>query len=63
MADAGRLGQRIEVGRSPAMDGPWEARFEYIDDDAPSGLNTYWVRVVQVDQGKAWSSPVWVNLA
>jgi len=63
VVDAGRLGQRIEVGRAPASDGPWEARFEYTDHDAYSGLNTYWVRVVQVDQEKAWSSPVWVNLA
>lgn len=62
MADAGRLGQRIEVGRSPATDGPWEARFEHVDDGASPGLNTYWVRVIQVDQEKAWSSPVWVNL-
>ncbi len=62
LVDAGRLGQRIEVGKAPAMGGPWEARFEYMDDDAPSGLNTYWVRVVQVNQEKAWSSPVWVNL-
>ena len=62
VVDAGRLGQRIEVGKTPAMDGPWEARFEYVDNDAPSGLNTYWVRVVQVNQEKAWSSPVWVNL-
>ena len=62
LVEAGRLGQRIEVGKTPAMDGPWEARFEYIDNDAPSGLNTYWVRVVQVNQEKAWSSPVWVNL-
>ena len=62
VVDAGRLGQRIEVGKTPAMDGPWEARFEYIDNDAPSGLNSYWVRVVQVNQEKAWSSPVWVNL-
>ena len=40
VVDAGRLGQRIEVGKTPAMDGPWEARFEYIDNDAPSGLNS-----------------------
>ena len=62
LVDAGRLAQRIEIGRTPASSGPWETRFEFEDTNAQIGLNTYWVRVVQVDQEKAWSSPVWVNL-
>ncbi len=57
--DAGGLGQRVEVEPAPASDGPWDASFEFDDPQPNPGLNAYWIRVVQVNQEKAWGSPVW----
>ena len=57
--DAGGLGQRVEMGPAPATDGPWDVAFELEDTQAPPGAHAYWIRVTQVDQEKAWSSPVW----
>lgn len=62
IVEAGGLGQRVEVGRAPAADGPREANFEYVDREAGLGAHAYWVRVTQLGREVAWSSPVWVQV-
>ena len=40
----------------------WSARFQFTDEAAaPDAVNPYWVRVLQVDGGQAWSSPIYVR--
>ena len=40
----------------------WSARFQFTDEAAaPDAVNPYWVRVLQVDGGQAWSSPIYVT--
>ena len=42
-------------------DGPRDVTFRYTDEDAPRQGDYYYVRVVQVNDAMAWSSPVWVG--
>jgi hypothetical protein len=37
------------------------AALEYADECCPRGLHCYYVRVTQVDEEFAWSSPVWIQ--
>ncbi len=59
--EAGGVGQRVKVGWEPKSDGPRHCEVNYIDDDKINGWCPYWVRVVQIDQEKAWSTPVYVT--
>jgi hypothetical protein len=38
-----------------------EVTLDFTDRDFQPGLNYYYVRVVQVDNNVAWSSPIWVE--
>ncbi len=38
-----------------------EVGFTFADAEAPAGESYYYVRVVQVDEEIAWSSPIWVT--
>jgi len=38
-----------------------EVSFTYVDNRPPAGENYYYVRVIQVDDQIAWSSPIWVQ--
>ena len=60
---AGGAGCQVEVGPSPAADGPAAAQVELTDDGpaAPALPVPYWVRVTQVDRSRAWSSPITVT--
>ena len=51
----------VDVGPAPREDGPCRAEFTFRDEAPLSGAQPYWVRVVQVDREKAWSSPVYAN--
>ena len=42
-------------------DGPRDVRFSHTDDDDPRQGDYYYVRVRQVNDAMAWSSPVWVG--
>ncbi|MFQ5895987.1 MAG: DUF3604 domain-containing protein, partial [Nitrospinota bacterium] len=57
---AGGVGLQVEVGRAPAPGGPREVELLFVDRPPP-GLHGYFVRLTQVDQGRAWTSPVWVR--
>ena len=41
--------------------GPRDVTFSYTDEDEPRQGDYYYVRVVQVNDAMAWSSPVWVG--
>lgn len=38
-----------------------DVNFQFADADAPMGESYYYVRVIQVDDQMAWSSPVWLE--
>ncbi|MDE0331363.1 MAG: DUF3604 domain-containing protein, partial [Nitrospinae bacterium] len=59
---AGGVNIRILVCEVAPTLKDWSARFQFTDEDASTGaVNPYWVRVLQVDGGQAWSSPVYVR--
>lgn len=59
--DAGGAALQVCVDSAPREDGPRHVQLTYRDEHPATGLCPYWVRVVQVDRGKAWSSPVYVH--
>ncbi|MGH2366977.1 MAG: DUF3604 domain-containing protein, partial [Chloroflexota bacterium] len=61
VADAGGVGQRVEVERDPGLDQPEAVSFVYRDDRPPAGRHPYVVRVTQQDGHIAWSSPIFVT--
>ena len=61
VVDAGGVSRHVEVGPAPAEDGSRKVELTYRDTRNISGLCPYWVRVVQTDQARAWSSPVYVE--
>ena len=38
-----------------------EVTFTFVDNQPPSGESYYYVRVMQVDDQMAWSSPIWIT--
>ena len=61
VVDAGGQGKYVEVGPAPAEDGPQRLELGFRDTAPLAGEWPYWVRVVQVDRARAWSSPVYVR--
>jgi len=61
VVDAGGVGRFVSVGPAPAEDGPRTVELSYRDTQPLTGTQPYWVRVVQVNRAKAWSSPVYVT--
>ncbi|MBP85638.1 MAG: hypothetical protein CMJ64_02810 [Planctomycetaceae bacterium] len=61
--DAGGVGRFVKIGPAPQTDGPWKCQASWIDANPPTGVVPYWLRVTQVDQAMAWSSPVYVGHA
>ena len=59
--DAGGVSRRVEIGPAPETGGGRTVELAYRDTRPLRGLCPYWVRVVQVDQARAWSSPVYVT--
>ncbi len=59
----GGLEQQVVVDRAPESDGTDAIEFTWQDPEPQPGRNAYWVRVVQLDGAKAWSSPIFVRLA
>ena len=43
-------------------EGPFDREFEWVDLGEPGDSDYYYVRVTQLDGGRAWSSPFWVGL-
>lgn len=59
--DAGPVDRRVTVLRPPAHAGPREYSFDATDEQCPAGTSAYFVRVVQDDDEKAWSSPIYIT--
>ena len=59
--DAGGVGRFVKIGPAPRTVGsrPYEAK--WVETNPLSGVVPYWLRVTQVDQAMAWSSPVYVR--
>jgi hypothetical protein len=59
--EAGGVGRFAQIG--PAVDpaGSTVFKLEMVDEDQLTGEFPYWIRVTQIDQSLAWSSPVYVN--
>ncbi|MEZ4618861.1 MAG: hypothetical protein R2867_25555 [Caldilineaceae bacterium] len=61
MVDAGGVNKRVSIGPAPREDGPTAVELSYRDSRPQHGETPYWVRVIQVDQARAWGSPVYVT--
>jgi len=61
IVDIGPVGRRISIRRLEGGEGIREASFKFVDHCFKSGVNAYWVRVVQSDGEMAWSSPIYVT--
>ncbi len=59
--DAGGVGRRVSIGPAPCATAARSVALEFRDDEPVEGICPYWVRVIQVDRAKAWSSPVYVT--
>ena len=59
--DAGGVGRFAKIGPAPRVGGPSKFEARWVDTNPPSGVAPYWLRVTQVDQAMAWSSPVYVS--
>ncbi|MCH7727902.1 MAG: hypothetical protein IH991_15710 [Planctomycetes bacterium] len=59
--DAGGLNRFVRIGPPPDNDGPREFEATLSDTEPAAGCTPYWIRVTQVDQAMAWSSPVFVS--
>ena len=57
----GDYDKRVEVSTAPREDGYLHAEVAWQEGEALPGTHPYWVRVIQVDQHVAWSSPVYVT--
>ena len=49
------------VLRQVVNNGPREVEFSYVDDETPRQGDYYYVRVRQMNDAMAWSSPIWVG--
>ncbi|MBV7335518.1 DUF3604 domain-containing protein [Chloroflexi bacterium TSY] len=59
--EAGYVNSCVQIGPAPKEDGPHQIELSYLDTKPLIGETPYWIRVVQVDQEKAWSSPVYIS--
>tara|TARA_R110002072_G_scaffold303142_1_gene495864 strand:- start:146817 stop:149195 length:2379 start_codon:yes stop_codon:yes gene_type:complete len=59
--DAGGVGRFAQIGPAPDQNGPTTFQLETSDEESLTGELPYWLRVTQVDQSLAWSSPVYVT--
>ena len=60
--EAGGVNIRVLVCELAPTLKDWSARFQFTDETASTdAVNPYWVRVLQVDGGQAWSSPLYVT--
>jgi hypothetical protein len=59
--DAGGINRFVRLGPAPRTDGPQSFEANWTDTHPLPGCVPYWVRVIQVNQAGAWSSPVYVT--
>lgn len=61
IVSAGGVHRRVAIGPALSENGPRCAEVSFRDVETVDGVAPYWVRVTQIDQGKAWSSPVYAT--
>lgn len=61
IVEAGNIEQKVEVSRISEQKTPHNVKFNYTDQNMKSGVNVYYVKVLQSDGEKAWSSPIFIN--
>ena len=61
--DFGGLEQYVTVSTQHSDGGPLDFSFNYVDDSSQIGKQAYWVRIVQNDFHRAWSSPVYLTVS
>lgn len=61
IVEAGGIEQMVEVSRISGKETPFNVKFEYTDRKVRPGVYAYYVKVLQNDGEKAWSSPIFVN--
>ena len=59
---------RVEILRSNEvihtfMPGDWDFSQTYVDEEYSTGEDFYQLRIIQSDGNRAWSTPIWVDLA
>jgi hypothetical protein len=59
--NAGGLNRFLRIGPPPNSSGPISFKKSFTDSNPIQGVVPYWLRVTQVDQSLAWSSPVYVT--
>ncbi len=59
--DLGGLEQYVTVSARHTDGGTPDVDFDFVDEDPGSGDQAYWVRIVQTDFHRAWSSPVYLT--
>jgi hypothetical protein len=59
--DLGGLEQYVTVSARHTDGGTPDVGFDFVDENPGSGDQAYWVRVVQTDFHRAWSSPVYLT--
>ncbi len=59
--EGGGVNIRVQVNEHATTSSDWSAKFAFTDEDISPGCNPYWVRVLQLNGGQAWSSPIYVN--
>ena len=63
-AECDRVGTDENDGltlRQVIRDGPRDVEFTYTDEREPQEGDDYYVRVRQVNDAMAWSSPIWIG--
>ena len=59
--DAEGIEQKVEITRISDKKPPITLKIEYTDQEVKPGVNPYYIKVLQSDGEKAWSSPIFVN--
>ena len=59
--DLGGLDQTVTASTLHTDGDVFDGEFNYIDDRPTNGEQAYWVRVVQTDFHRAWSSPIYIE--
>ncbi len=60
--DAGGEGQAVSVSTLHSEGNTAHEEFDFVEQDLKPGNHAYYVRVVQADFHRAWSSPIYVDL-
>ena len=59
--DLGGLEQIVTASTLHTDENTLDTEFDYVDDNPAEGEQAYWVRVVQTDFHRAWSSPIYIE--